>query len=580
MTINLRKFWKGLTLRPEATGSTTSLGDLQARSDLNKITAHNGTSASPIVTESHSATLTNKSIDADTNTITNIENADIKAAAAIDASKIANGSVSNTEFQYLDGVTSNIQNQIDSKLESTLTDAHIFVGNASNEPIDVAVSGDIGISNTGVVAISTGVIVNADINASAAIDATKIANGSVSNTEFQYLDGASSNIQTQLNAKVDEVLTDGHIFVGNVSNVPADVAMSGDITISNTGATTIAANAVTNAKSAQMAAHTYKGNNTGSTANPIDVTLAQLKTELDLSGTNTGDQTITLTGDVTGSGTGSFAATIANNAVTDAKLRQSAALSVVGRSANSTGDVADISASTDGNILRRNGTSIGFGSINLASSDAVGASVLPVANGGTGAASLTSNNVILGNGTSPVAFVAPSTSGNVLTSNGTTWTSAPSASGGGAFAGSLTFPETSGCSWIVGQTTYTSDFSANASCSNAVVTGSITSPSKTPQAVYTSAPAGTYLVMFQATMESPSGVNGKCRIVDDLGNQLGEVAFRLNAAYASQMIMGSQNYAGSATRTWKIQCLSASSNITMHADNTNYGSPSFQILRF
>ncbi len=30
----------------------------------------------------------------------------------------------------------------------------------------------------------------------------------------------------------------------------------------------------------------------------------------------------------------------------------------------------------------------------------------------------------MGNGTSPVQFVAPSTSGNVLTSNGTTWTSA------------------------------------------------------------------------------------------------------------------------------------------------------------
>jgi hypothetical protein len=49
---------------------------------------------------------------------------------------------------------------------------------------------------------------------------------------------------------------------------------------------------------------------------------------------------------------------------------------------------------------------------------------LPVANGGTGAATLTANNVILGNGTSAVQAVAPGTSGNVLTSNGTTWTSA------------------------------------------------------------------------------------------------------------------------------------------------------------
>jgi microcystin-dependent protein len=49
---------------------------------------------------------------------------------------------------------------------------------------------------------------------------------------------------------------------------------------------------------------------------------------------------------------------------------------------------------------------------------------LPVANGGTGAATLTANNVLLGNGTSALQAVAPSTSGNVLTSDGTTWTSA------------------------------------------------------------------------------------------------------------------------------------------------------------
>lgn len=60
-------------------------------------------------------TLTNKSIDADTNTITNIENADIKAAAAIDATKIADGTVTSAEFQYLGGVTSDIQTQLDGK---------------------------------------------------------------------------------------------------------------------------------------------------------------------------------------------------------------------------------------------------------------------------------------------------------------------------------------------------------------------------------------------------------------------------------------------------------------------------------
>lgn len=48
---------------------------------------------------------------------------------------------------------------------------------------------------------------------------------------------------------------------------------------------------------------------------------------------------------------------------------------------------------------------------------------LPVANGGTSSATLTANNVLLGNGTSALQVVAPGTSGNVLTSNGTTWAS-------------------------------------------------------------------------------------------------------------------------------------------------------------
>jgi hypothetical protein len=50
--------------------------------------------------------------------------------------------------------------------------------------------------------------------------------------------------------------------------------------------------------------------------------------------------------------------------------------------------------------------------------------------GGTGLATLTANNVVLGNGTSAVQFVAPSTTGNLLTSNGTTWTSAAPPAGG------------------------------------------------------------------------------------------------------------------------------------------------------
>jgi len=60
----------------------------------------------------------------------------------------------------------------------------------------------------------------------------------------------------------------------------------------------------------------------------------------------------------------------------------------------------------------------------------ISSGTLGVANGGTGATTLTANNVLLGNGTSAPQAVAPGTSGNVLTSNGTTWTSSAPASAG------------------------------------------------------------------------------------------------------------------------------------------------------
>lgn len=77
-----------------------------------------------------------------------------------------------------------------------------------------------------------------------------------------------------------------------------------------------------------------------------------------------------------------------------------------------------------------------------------GSAAVGVANGGTGATSLTANNVILGNGTSAVQVVAPGSNGNVLTSNGTTWVSSTPAAGFSAaadntFTGIQTFNGTS-----------------------------------------------------------------------------------------------------------------------------------------
>lgn len=78
-------------------------------------------------------------------------------------------------------------------------------------------------------------------------------------------------------------------------------------------------------------------------------------------------------GDITVSGSGGTW-TIDNDVVSDAKLRNSGALSVIGRSANSSGDPADISASAGGNdVLRESSNVLGFGKLVNANIDAAAA---------------------------------------------------------------------------------------------------------------------------------------------------------------------------------------------------------------
>lgn len=56
-------------------------------------------------------------------------------------------------------------------------------------------------------------------------------------------------------------------------------------------------------------------------------------------------------------------AEIADNSVTNAKLRDASPLSIIGRGLNSTGDPSDIAAGTDGHVLRRSGTTLAFGTV-------------------------------------------------------------------------------------------------------------------------------------------------------------------------------------------------------------------------
>lgn len=119
-------------------------------------------------------------------------------------------------------------------------------------------------------------------------------------------------------------------------------------------------------------------------------------------------------GDIVVSGSGTVL-TIDTNVVSNSKFRQSAALSVVGNSTNALANVADIAAGADYNILRRSGTAIGFGSIDLSQSGAVGSSVLGTANGGTNITTYTTGDILYASATNVLSKLAAGTNTHVLT---------------------------------------------------------------------------------------------------------------------------------------------------------------------
>ena len=274
------------------TNALNDIGDVNITSVANEdVLAYDSTSSKWInqtadesgrVTASSTNTFTNKTIDADGtgNSITNIENADIKASAGIDATKIADGSVTSAEFQYINTLTSNAQTQINGKqatltfgiaddnaveiddADVTSTDYAKFTANGLQGRSATEVKTDLSLNNVENTAISTfagtsniltvGTIGTgtwqgtaiADGYLGTGINATKLADGTVTNAELQYINTLSSNAQTQLDAKQSTTLASAKLLVGNGSNVATAQTVTGDIAIDNAGATTIQAGAV------------------------------------------------------------------------------------------------------------------------------------------------------------------------------------------------------------------------------------------------------------------------------------------------------------------------------------------------
>ena len=169
----------------------------------------------------------------------------------------------------------------------SLADGHIFVGNISNVPTDVAMTGDVTITDLGVTAIGAGKIVNAQINASAAIAYSKLVlTGSIVNNDI----GSSASIVYS------------KLSLGN-SIVNADIATTAAIAYSKLAALT-ASKVLVSDGSGFVSASTV----TTTTLGYLDAT-SSIQTQLN------GKQATLTTGNLTDAGTDGIVVTGGTGAV-------------------------------------------------------------------------------------------------------------------------------------------------------------------------------------------------------------------------------------------------------------------------
>ena len=234
----------------------------------------------------------------------------------ISATKIADGTISDTEFQYLNGVSSAIQTQLDAK-QATITgsastiDTESLTANRaviSNGSQKIAVSDvtdtELGYLDGVTSAVQTQIdskqatitggastIASSDLTASRALQSNgsgKVEVSAVTNTELGYLDGVTSAIQTQLDAKQtsDAQLTDiagltptdSNFIVGDGSNFVTESGATARTSLGLGSIATQAANNVSISGGAVTGLGSPSASSDAATKNYVDQAVAGLRT--------------------------------------------------------------------------------------------------------------------------------------------------------------------------------------------------------------------------------------------------------------------------------------------------------------
>ena len=234
----------------------------------------------------------------------------------ISATKLADGSISDTEFQYLNGVSSAIQTQLDAKqatitgsastidTESLTADRAVISNGSQKIAVSDVTSTELGYLDGVTSAVQTQIdskqatitggastIASSDLTASRALQSNgsgKVEVSDVTTTELGYLDGVTSAIQTQLDAKQtsDAQLTDiagltptdSNFIVGDGSNFVTESGATARTSLGLGSIATQAANNVSISGGAVTGLGSPSANSDAATKDYVDQAVAGLRT--------------------------------------------------------------------------------------------------------------------------------------------------------------------------------------------------------------------------------------------------------------------------------------------------------------
>jgi len=194
-------------------------------------------------------TLTYKTIDSNYNTLLNIADASISTTAQINVNKLADGSITNSMFICLNGVSSNIQGQLNNKTNighthvatdiisgqfssSLISQASVLqyqsainINRLQGSPVSMVVGiSDIQTLTNKTIDANSNTILNIGNNQlSSGISLAKIGSGNVTSSQLDCLIGVTSNLQYQLNGKSN--ITHTHLWP-DITNISAIVPYS------------------------------------------------------------------------------------------------------------------------------------------------------------------------------------------------------------------------------------------------------------------------------------------------------------------------------------------------------------------